>query len=102
MSGGSFTKGLLFGGILGAGITLLVAPMSGRAFREETRRKAGDLAERLKQRSDDLLDRARRATEALRTSYLHEDPPEAPSTPPSSSSFPAGGPADGPQERVTG
>jgi len=65
------TKGLLIGGLLGAGIALLYAPMSGAELRRDMSRKANGLkndmgryVKRLRKSSVELIERARETGEA--------------------------------------
>ena len=66
----NFLSGLVIGAVLGAGITMLTAPQSGRRTRRRIRKVAGelrdtasdrwdDLAEDVKVRVDDAIDGAR-------------------------------------------
>lgn len=70
-SGSGFTKGLLIGGIVGAGVALLYAPKSGEDLRRDMSRKANGLKndmgrymKRLRKSSDELIDKARETVEA--------------------------------------
>ncbi len=76
MAQGGFAKGLLIGGIVGAGVALLYAPKSGEALRRDMSRKAngmkndmGRYMKRLRKNSDELIEQARdtvaAATEAV-------------------------------------
>jgi len=61
-SGGSFLKGILFGGLVGAVVALLYAPKSGKALREDIKKKSGEL----KKDADILFEEAKnRATELI-------------------------------------
>ena len=42
-SGGSFVKGLLMGGFIGAGLALLYAPKTGKELREDIKEKSSEL-----------------------------------------------------------
>ncbi len=71
-SGNGFTKGLLIGSIVGAGVALLYAPKSGEDLRADMGRKADDLKndmgrymKRLRKSSDDLIGKARESVEAV-------------------------------------
>lgn len=54
-SSGSMLLSFLLGGIVGAGLALLVAPQSGK----ETRQKIRDLADDVKERSTEYVDKAK-------------------------------------------
>lgn len=54
-SSGSMLFSFLLGGIVGAGLALLVAPQSGK----ETRQKIRDLADDVKERSTEYADKAK-------------------------------------------
>ncbi len=56
---GSMMGGFLLGALVGAGVALLVAPMAG----DETRRRIGDTARRLKDGTRDQLDNVKSAIE---------------------------------------
>lgn len=58
-NGGSMMGGFLLGALVGAGVALLVAPMAG----EETRRRIGDSARRLKTGATGRIDGVRDAIE---------------------------------------
>ncbi len=71
MSSGGFAKGLLIGGIVGAGVALLYAPKSGEALRGDMARKANGLKKdmgrymkRLRRSSDEMIDKARETVAA--------------------------------------
>jgi len=53
--GGGFITGLLFGGIVGAGIALAMAPRPGRETREQLLKRAAEL----RARADELVGQAR-------------------------------------------
>lgn len=70
-SGSGFTKGLLIGSIVGAGVALLYAPKSGEQLRHDMSSKANGLKtdvgrymKRLRKSSDEMLDKARETVEA--------------------------------------
>jgi len=69
-SGGGFLSGLLIGGLLGAGVALLLAPKSGQETRDELmgrsseiRARASELADRARESADELVTRGRSALE---------------------------------------
>jgi len=59
----TFAAGLLIGGLIGAGIALLVAPQSGEETRRSLARRARRLAEDARERYDDVKHQVRRARE---------------------------------------
>jgi gas vesicle protein len=63
-SSGSMLMSFLLGGIVGAGLALLLAPQSG----EETRKKIRDLADDVKDRTTDYVEK----TKDKLTSYVDE------------------------------
>lgn len=56
-----FAAGLVIGGLLGAGLALLLAPQSGEETRRMLRRRARQVAHDAQDRYDDVKDRIRRA-----------------------------------------
>ena len=61
--GGIFAAGLVIGGLLGAGLALLLAPQAGEDTRRLVSRRAKRLIEDAKDRYDDAKRRVRRARE---------------------------------------
>jgi gas vesicle protein len=59
--GGEFFAGLVLGGLVGAGIALLMAPQSG----EETRAQIRDTSVELKDRANETMAEAREKAEAI-------------------------------------
>jgi gas vesicle protein len=59
--GGEFFAGLVIGGLVGAGIALLMAPQSG----EETRAQIRDAGVELKDRANETMAEAREKAEAI-------------------------------------
>ena len=77
-SSGGFLSGLLIGGLLGAGIALLLAPKSGQETRDELMghsaellARASELAERARESADELVSRGRSAVEDT-TAVVHD------------------------------
>ncbi len=62
----SFFSGLLLGFAVGAGVTLLVAPQSGRRTRRALVRSVEDAADTASDRWDDLSDEVRTAVRSSR------------------------------------
>jgi gas vesicle protein len=62
----TFAAGLLIGALLGAGMTLLLAPQSGEETRRLLTRRARRLAEDARDRYDDVKHQLRRAREHRR------------------------------------
>lgn len=54
-----FVAGLLLGGLIGAGVTLLLAPQSGKKTRRQIRRKGRDLREQATDAVEDKVAQAR-------------------------------------------
>ncbi|MFW6205986.1 MAG: YtxH domain-containing protein [Gemmatimonadota bacterium] len=65
-SGVSFVSGLLLGMAVGAGVTLLVAPQSGRRTRRMLVRSVEDMADTAVDRWDDVTDEVRSAVRQRR------------------------------------
>ena len=74
---GSIIAAFIFGGLIGAGMALLMAPQSGQETRERIRNKGVELkdravgtyeetADRAKARIDDISQKAKERTEELR------------------------------------
>ena len=64
----NFVSGLLLGAAIGAGITMLTAPQSGRRTRKKIRRAADDLKYEAGDRWDDLADEVKaRVDDAVRS-----------------------------------
>lgn len=64
-NGKGFTRGLLIGGLLGAGVALLYAPKSGKDLRSDMGRKVTGWKKGMKKTSDGLLERARETVGAV-------------------------------------
>lgn len=62
----SFVSGLLLGMAVGAGVTLLVAPQSGRRTRRALVRSMEDMADTASERWDDVTDDVRSAVKTGR------------------------------------
>ena len=62
-AGGTFAAGLIIGGLLGAGLALLLAPQAGEDTRRLVSRRAKRLIGDAKDRYDDTKRRLRRARE---------------------------------------
>jgi gas vesicle protein len=52
----NFLSGLVIGAMIGAGVTMLTAPQSGRRTRRRIRKAAGELRDTSTDRWDDLAD----------------------------------------------
>jgi gas vesicle protein len=52
----NFLSGLVIGAMIGAGVTMLTAPQSGRRTRRRIRKAAGELRDTATDRWDDLAD----------------------------------------------
>ena len=62
----NFLAGLVFGAVIGAGVTLVLAPDSGKKTRRRLRRVAGDLRGTAADRWDEIAEEVRgRVDEAL-------------------------------------
>ena len=68
--GGSFSLGLLFGGLIGTALTLLLAPQRGEETRRRARSRAGPLAERAK---DTVTRLARRGEDPIEEEATESD-----------------------------
>ena len=64
-NGKGFTRGLLIGGLLGAGVALLYAPKSGKDLRSDMGRKVTGWKKGMKKTSDGLLEEARETVGAV-------------------------------------
>ena len=60
VSAGKVVCSFFIGGLIGAGVALLIAPKTG----EETRRMIKELAEEVKQKAEDYIDQAKRTATA--------------------------------------
>ena len=60
-----FARGLVIGGVVGAGVVLLYAPKSGKDLRRDLGRKVTGWKNTMTSTSDELLDRARETAEAV-------------------------------------
>ena len=76
-SGFEFFKGMLFGGIVGAVVTLLYAPKSGKEVREDLRKRSLELRddaearlELTQKKAEDLLAETKKELEKLRQEAL--------------------------------
>jgi len=56
---GSFLAGVLFGGLIGAGVTLLLAPQSGKQTRTQIQQKSIELRNQASDSLDDAVAQAR-------------------------------------------
>ena len=59
----------LIGAMVGGGIALLTAPKSGRRTRQQLKRMAGDVQEKVEGYYDEMKDKAAEATEKLEDYY---------------------------------
>ena len=66
-----FIKGIILGGVIGAGIGILYAPQSGRKTREDINRKAEELLTKAKEEYEATLKKSSKAYESAVKQLKH-------------------------------
>lgn len=64
---GSFLSGFIIGGLVGAAVSLMMAPQSGAETRQQLRSKGVELRDRAEDELGDIRDRAERTLADVRT-----------------------------------